>query len=251
MKTCLLVILMICLILPAGMGADSPLAPAEETALADAYFDDAVFVGDSVLKQLARYRLEQQQRGRPLLGEARFLSVAKYTLYAASLKGKSKKVRLRFQGRDVTLVEGLRLMEAGKVFVMLGLNDHAGNRLEVDIARYGRTIDNVREALPGITFVALSITPVARSGQSKTLTQQNLDAFNQALEALCREKGVAFLNLAPHLKDSRGYLNLDYSNDNWVHLNDKGLQTVVDALRSFAREQQAQAAFQGQEDGRP
>ena len=58
MKTCLLVILMISLVLPAGMGADSPLAPAEETALADAYFDDAVFVGDSVLKQLARYRLD-------------------------------------------------------------------------------------------------------------------------------------------------------------------------------------------------
>ncbi len=251
MKTCLLITLMICLALPGGMAADGLPPAGEDTALTDAYFDDAVFVGDSVLKQLARYRMEQQQRGRPLLGEARFLSAAKYTLYAASLNGTTKKVRLRFQGRDVTLVEGLRLMEAGKVFVMLGLNDHAGNRLEVDIARYGRTIDNVREALPGITFVALSITPVARSGQSKTLTQRNLDAFNQALEALCQEKGVAFLNLAPHLKDDRGYLNLDYSNDKWVHLNDKGLQTVVEALRSFAREQQAQAAVQAQEDGRP
>lgn len=251
MKTSATLFLVLCLLLPAGMLGEEVRLEASPPVLYDSYFDDAVFVGDSVLKQLAIYQKEQRSRGNTLLGQARFLSAAKYTLHAASLKAQTNKTSLHYQGRAVTLTEGLLQMEAGKVVMMLGLNDHAGNRLDKDIARFERTIDNVREALPGVTFIALSLSPVARNRQSKTLTQQNLDAFNRELQALCERKEVPFIDIAILLKNDQGYLNLDYSNDKWVHLNDRGLLVVVEALRSFAREQHQQGAWQMQDRARP
>ena len=247
MKKALLLFLIACLLLPSlGLAAESLRKPDDSDlteGLYDAYFDDAVFVGDSVLRQLQTYLMEQAERGKPMLGKARFLSATKYTLFSASLKALTDRVQLRYQGREVTFPQGISQMEAGKVLVLLGLNDHAGSQLKKDIARYERIIDNAREAVPGIVFVAISMTPVAQGKQSKTLTQKNLDAFNKELEELCLRKEVPFINLAPLYKNKKGYLNTDLSNDKWVHLNDKGLAMMVDALRRFARDQYEQGQW--------
>lgn len=247
MKKPLLLFLVICLLLPSLSLAGTSLRREDDSdlkaGLYDSYFDDAVFVGDSVLRQLQIYLMEQAEGGRPALGRARFLSATKYTLYAASLKSLTNSVQLRDRGQDVSFPQGIRQMEAGKVLMMLGLNDHAGSQLKKDIARYERAIDHAREAVPGVTFIAISVTPVAKGKQSKTLTQKNLDAFNRELEALCLRKEVPFINLAPLYKNQSGYLNIDLSNDKWVHLNEKGLDTMVDALRRFAREQYEQGKW--------
>lgn len=211
--------------------------------LYDSFFDDAVFVGDSVFSQLARYALERRQKEPAFLGKARFLVAGNYNLYLASHKKLGGDVFLRYRGRKTTVHDAMLAMHAGKAIVLLGLNDHAGSQLEKDIVRYAAIVDNVREVSPDTVFYAVSLTPITQNRQTKTLNQKNLSAFNQELVRLCIDKQVVYLDIASHLMTADGYLNADYSSDGQVHLNEQGLGAVVDSLRRYARMQYEAGLF--------
>ncbi len=207
-------------------------------ARADSFFDDAVFIGDSLTSQLGTYVREQRAQKHSLLGEARFLSATNYSLTTASKNSLSGSVRLKVRGEDVTPQEGLRRLGAGKVFIMLGLNDHAGSNLASDINHYAMLINHIRALNPGIMIIVQTMTPIQKHLQSSTLNQANLDLFNEELSRLCTEMDVYFLDIATPLKNEEGFLDSTYayaSNDN-VHLNGKGLKLWVQALNDFAED---------------
>ncbi len=205
---------------------------------ADAYFDGAVFVGDSIMQQIGRYKMEQGEKGRNILGNARFLTASSYTLYQGSrIDPANHKTAFRLGGRKVSLGDGLKKMEASKAFVLLGLNDRAGDNLKSDMLLYTRLIDRVLARNPGLALVAISVTPIAKNAQTKVLNQDNFNKFNERLKALCQEKGVLYLDMASPLMNEEGFLDLAYTSDNRVHLNDKGIQIFVDTLYTFAQSQ--------------
>lgn len=222
--TALLAVLVISLcFIPAG---------AEKAGDTDSFFAHTVFVGDSLTQQLKNYAREKK-----LMGSARFLCATNYRLNVAASKWMDmKNVQLKLGGSPVTVPEALQILKADRVFILLGLNDHAGSNLDYDIQRYSNLIDHIREKMPDIMIVAQSLTPIQKHLQGKTLNQANMDAFNTALEALCAEKDVCFLDIATPLKDENGFLNSAYARDRSdnVHLNDKGLKIWAETLSAFA-----------------
>ncbi|MBQ7183031.1 MAG: hypothetical protein IJR97_03525 [Clostridia bacterium] len=212
-------------------------AHAEETAEEDTrdkyeiFFDHTVFLGDSVTTQLRTYAREKK-----LLPGAKFLCVTNYNLgLACRTSLNDAEAQLTLRGMRVTTPEGLKMLQAEKVFILLGLNDHAGSNLTVDMERYSRIIDHIRKVLPDVMIVAQTVTPIQKRLQGKTLNQENMNSFNEALEALCAEKGVYFLDIASPLKDEEGFLNTAYARDRSdnVHLNDAGLKVWTDTLYAF------------------
>lgn len=243
MKTAVLMIAL--LLLMTFARAEEQRGGNADAARYDAYFDDAVFVGDSLTRQLRNYVSAEKEKDRGTLGGARFLATANFTLYAGSLRNVTGDARLRYRGADVTVHGGLKAMGAKKAFVLLGVNDHAGSQLEKDVRRYGVMIDHILEACPGITLVCQSMSPVQEHRQSKTLNKKNLDAFNARVEALCAQKGVVYLDIATPLMNEKGFLRGEYAaskGDN-VHLNDRGVAVWVDTLRAFARAQYESGAW--------
>ncbi|MBQ8135802.1 MAG: hypothetical protein IJ174_00010 [Clostridia bacterium] len=203
---------------------------------ADSFFDDAVFIGDSLTAQLASYVREQRSLKKNVLGEARFLSATNYSLTTAAKENLYGNVRLKVRGLEVTPQEGLQMLGAGKAFIMLGLNDHAGSSLATDINHYAMLINHIRALNPGIMIVVETMTPIQKHLQSSTLNQANLDRFNEELALLCAEMDVYFVDIATPLKNQEGFLDSAYAyayNDN-VHLNLKGLRLWVQALNDFA-----------------
>ena len=204
----------------------------EEAGVYEEFFDHAVFLGDSVTYQLRGYAREKK-----LFPGAKFLCVTNYNLGLACRTAlNDAEAQLTLRGMRVTVQEGLKMLEARKVFILLGLNDHAGSNLKVDMERYSRIIDHIRDTLPDITIIAQTVTPIQKRLQGKTLNQENMNSFNEALEALCAEKGVLFLDIASPLKDEEGFLNTAYARDRSdnVHLNDAGLKVWADTLYAFA-----------------
>jgi len=202
---------------------------------ADAYFEGAVFVGDSIMQQIGRYKMEQGEKGRPILGNARFMTVSSYTLYQGSrVTPLEHKAALRYAGRKVSLADALKKMEARKAFILLGLNDQAGSRLDQEMLMYTRLIERARDKNPGVELIILSLTPITRGAQTKALNQKNFDAFNQRLESLCETLGVLFLDVATPLKDEDGFLSKAYAQDGRVHLSQEGMAVFVKALYAFA-----------------
>lgn len=210
----------------------------------DAYFDDAVFVGDSIFQQLWRYVEGQRQQGRPLLGGARFMVAASYTIYQASRIKPDGAVQMRYRGREVSVSEGLRQMEAGKAVILLGLNDFAGSQMEKDVSRYGTMLERIRTSNPNIELFPCLMTPIVQRAQDQDLNQETTTAFNVRLLQLCQEKGLPCWDVASPLMDAQGFLNPDFSTDKRVHLNPEGFEVLIDTLRRFARD----AYEQGQWD---
>ncbi|MGI6689980.1 MAG: hypothetical protein GX916_01735 [Clostridiales bacterium] len=220
-------------------------APAETESTAQvspeaAYFDDAVFVGDSVTNQIRRYRTAKRNEGEEIFGTARFLSAGAYSVYLGSLRNPPKdKVTLQYRGRAVSLSQGLAAMEAGKAFILLGLTDAPGRNVDRDMTRYARMIELIREASPDIQIVAMSVTPVMEKGQNILTKQTGINLFNERLQALCSELGITYLDVATPLKDEQGFLYGPYSSDKSVHLSEAGLEVLTETLHQHAREQLA------------
>lgn len=218
-----------------GSGLFAPARAENAWEAADPFFEDTVFVGDSIMAQLGRYQAEAKKEGIPLLGEARFLAAVSYTLFLGSRqKAQPDKITLKIKGNPVSLHEGLKKLGAKRAFVMLGINDNAGAQLEKQIGFYAKMVEQIRQTNPGIDLICLSVTPVTKAAQKNRLSQLNIDRFNQALEALCGELGIGYLDVSTALKDKTGCLNRDFSSDRLVHLNEAGYDVIVEALYRYA-----------------
>ncbi len=113
---------------------------------------------------------------------------------------------------------------------MLGINDSAGSQLEKEMRMYTQMVANIRQALPEIEIIALSVTPMAKAAQKARRNQANIDRFNESLEALSRTLKIRYLDVSLGLKNEEGTLNLDLSEDRQVHLNDKGAQVLLQSI---------------------
>ncbi len=253
MKKCVLALIIMILFGSVCLGEEIPSLRQPDDAdldagIYDSFFDDAVFVGDSVTKQLSRYVQEQRQKtGKDILGKARFLCRDNYSIWIGCHTNLYGELRLKYQGKEVTIQGGLQKMGAGKAFVMLGLNDHAGSQMEKDVRRFGLIIDHVLEKNPDILFVAQSCTPIVKGAESKTRSRKNFTGFNENLKVLCEEKGVYYLDVATAVTGDDGYMIPEYAYDKLAHMNDKGLKVWLTELRRFARDMYEQGLWKMEE----
>ena len=203
----------------------------------DAYFDDAVFVGDSITESLRNYCIAQQRDDEDFMGNAQFLAAVSMSVRMAS---SDSRTLLQYRGNAVSVTEGFLKMGAGQVFIMLGVNDYAGKYPDATLAYFDTLIDAIQEKCERIEIVIQSVTPVTkRFCQERQITIEEWNGFNVLLEQLCEEKGVQFLSFAELLMDAEGYLADDMTGDGMFHLTPAANAVWIRALRQFAAEQYA------------
>lgn len=203
----------------------------------DAYFDDAVFVGDSITESLRNYCIAQQRNDADFMGNAQFLAAVSMSVRLAS---SDSRTLLQYRGNAVSVTEGLLKMGAGRVFIMLGVNDYAGKYPDATLAYFDTLIDAIQEKCEGIEIVIQSVTPVTkRFCQERRIAIEEWNGFNVLLEQLCEEKGVQYLSFAELLMDAEGYLADDMTGDGMFHLTPAANALWIHALRQFAAEQYA------------
>lgn len=229
------------LMLPGALAEGAPPAAVGEAELRagalDSYFDSAAFMGDSITRQMRLYAKACRVRDPGFLPTATFHCAISYSLYSASLRNPRRDaVNLKHGGQDRSLLQIVQDLQPRRVFVLLGANDFAPRQADKALSWYARLIERVDEVSPGTDLVVEGLPPV-RPGYGGSRDYQRLcDAFNERLAALCAEKGVAFADIAPRLKGADGFLRKEYSEDGGVHLNDRGVQAWLEALRDHAYE---------------
>ncbi len=156
------------------------------------YFDDAVFVGDSITTGIELYGM--MENTDVLAGTG----VNLLTVYTAQV------VKLD-DGSRITIMDGLKNKQYDKVYVMLGGNEVRDEAEAQFIKNYTRVIDDIRKLQPDAALYIQSITPVTKVNNYK-MDNQRIDEFNEALLNLCMEKDVYYLNVAECMKDENGML---------------------------------------------
>lgn len=163
------------------------------------YFNDAVFLGDSITDGIKLY---------DIMSNTTVLSNTGIGLGNIFTK------KVNILGTEQTLMEALATTNAKKVYVLMGANS-MGSDLETFIKSYGVLIDGVKKAAPNAIIYIQSVLPVTQTYAKlrPTFANERIDEFNVALEKLCEEKQVYYLYVAEVLKDENGGLFENYSSD--------------------------------------
>ncbi len=239
---CLFVwLLLLSLALPACAETAEPL-PAQTLY---SFYDGSVFVGDSITRQLRTYIQEQKEKDQPV-PDITFLTAQSYMLYTASRRNLlDSKANIMYKGENQPLCRIIGKIKPEKMFILLGVNDYAGEEIEKHIGYCERILTLMEEFSPDTAVYFFSLTPLTRSFSSSRRRDLRTcwDEYNAALEKMCQEKGAFYIDIATPLKDAEGYLPKEYSNDKQYHLSDKGLQIWLDTLLAYAKGQYDQGLW--------
>lgn len=178
-------------------------AVPESERVQGSYFDDAVFVGDSITTGIELYGVMKSTNVIAETG-ANLLSV--YTREAIKQE----------DGTRITIIDALAKKQYKKVYVMLGGNEVRDEEKSSFVKRYGKLIDSVKELQPDAVCYIQSILPVTKVNNYK-MDNARIDEFNEALMALCAEKKVYYLNVAESMKDESGMLPDEASPADGMH----------------------------------
>lgn len=224
--------------LPVPTQTPSP-PPAEEEG---GYFDNALFVGDSIMEGIRQYVVAQRQEG-DMLGTAQFLTSTMGVSLADLVGDRDWGAAFSYKGEERSLEDIVAEIAPRRVFLLLGLNDLASdtNPVVTDIvSRYSRLISNLQAASPGTEFIIITNPPKVASRWLPDYTanrgfgNQLIDEFVTALTQMCREQGIPYVDAYESLKDENGALPDDFCRDGYIHLNHQGAAVVVDTLNAFA-----------------
>ena len=201
-----------------------------------AFFDDAVFVGDSVTLGLSNYVSNERAAGRECLGKAQFLCSGSMS-YSNSrgAVGAKNTIHPKYNGKEVLIEDGIKLCGAKKVFIMLGMNDFSAYNLDFIKNNIRDTLDKIIAKNPGVTIYIESVTPIAQGKEHGKFTNAGVDAFNDVLKGFCKEYGLQYVDVNSHLKDSAGCFKAEYCGDNGtngmgIHMNPAGSKAWIDFL---------------------
>lgn len=216
-------------------------SPSASFGGGDAYFDRALFVGDSIMEGIRQY-VAGERKQQTTLGEAKFISsITGITL--ADLTGDNDPcLYYSYKGEETPLEDIIADMDVDRVFLMLGLNDLSASGASVDaaISRYDRLIENLTRTFPDLEIIVITNPPKVASAwlpayvTNKSFGNELIDEFVSALIRMCEEQGVPYVDAHQYLVNENGVLPDEYCRDGYIHLNNVGAKVVVDALYDFA-----------------
>ena len=211
----------------------------------DVYFENNLFVGDSILEGLAQYVRAKRQEGTALLSDAKFLTSI-MGIRVADLVGDTaeyERIRYQYRGAVRELSEIVTLAEPKRLFLLIGMNDLAGGASVDDtVARYERLLTQLKQQFPTLQIAVMTPTPKTSSSwlpnycTNPDFGSPLLREFADRLMALCETMEVPCIDIFAALADETGNLPDNFSRDNYVHINDLGSAVVADALNRFAQE---------------
>jgi lysophospholipase L1-like esterase len=203
--------------------ASSATAPHEATKSDYKYFDDAVFVGDSITDGFANYDYFSSDLLVTSIGASTYTAVTDHQMPINESKSDVGWMPDRIAAKDPK-----------KIYLLLGSNDLGWMSVSQYIDYYGQFIDLLEQKCPGVKIYVQSITPMCASVENSKdwpMDNEKIENYNAALKPMCITKGIKYLDIASVLKGPDGKLPAD-SSDDGVHLRTKEYKLWIDYLVS-------------------
>lgn len=177
---------------------------AEKAAALEAQNQDAE--GHLVARDLVSLR--QSFQGTMILGDSITEGLVSYQFLDTSVV-----VYARGKGvaKNDELIQTALDNKPGKVFMAFGMNDLGYYNGDADhfTEEYKNDIETLKNGIPGVEIYVNSILPTAESAAAKSPYFAEYPKFNEALEALCQEEGVTFIDNGFLLEEHPDYHEAD------------------------------------------
>ena len=185
------------------------------------YFDDAMFVGDSITTGIELYEV-----------------MSNATVVAATginLDNIMTKKVIELEGQELTIPEAMTHYHPKKIYIMLGANGVGGLTAEQTASYYANFVDLVKSQHPGAIIYVQSILPIneAKFAQkyNGAMTNAKIDETNAAILQMAQEKQVYYLNVAEAFKDETGGLPASATPDG-LHFGTESYTKWFDYLKT-------------------
>lgn len=195
------------------------------------WFDDAVFIGDSVTLRLCYYCEDHDD-----LGEAEFLCAGSLGYNNAQMGlDEEGNVHPVYNGEKVLIDDGAAAMGAKKIFVMLGMNDIGLYGVDGAAEGMKTMMARIKEKNPDAVIYVQSVTPMLENMQLTDLNNTTIPAFNEKAKAICEENGFRYLDVASAMDDGNGNLVYEYCGDPdamGLHFSAEGCKAWIEYLKT-------------------
>ena len=195
-----------------------------------AYWDNTVFIGDSVSVMLESYC-----NSTNALGGAKFLCAGSMSA-TSILSGKLLPEWPKGSGLRPAIQDSVLDTGAKVVYVMLGMNTMA-RYVDGAVNDLVTVCERIQQADPSITIIVESVTPMTEDSPRKDdyLNNDVINSYNQKMQAVCQEHEWYVLNVAEVFKDENGNLIAQYCSDPTkmgMHFTYEGTKVWVDYLKT-------------------
>ena len=215
-----------------------PLGLPESGRVDDSYFDDALFVGDSVTLKLRQYALNARKNGEPtLLGQANFLAAQSFSARNALREVSETSIHPVIGGVKMTLEEAVAISGAKKLYIMLGMNDVGVVGAEKSVQNMLELLRRIQEKNPGIRIFVESATP--RLSGTEPTTGQLFEYDVKLYDAILalNDPNICYVDVAYVMRDEQGKLRAEFCGDPGgmaIHFTNEGCRQWIDYLYTHA-----------------
>jgi len=197
----------------------APINPvAESESVGMEYFDNCIFVGDSLTMGLASYNIIPAKNVIASIG----MNITKID---------TEVVKTPYG--EFTAIETLTKADKNKIYIMLGSNGIAWLTSGKMIEMYSDFIDEIKTILPNSEIYILSIPPVSTEKETTTegpVLNSQIDIYNSDLLKMANDKKIYFVDINTALKNNQGKLDSDKSQKDGMHFKRDTYDIMLDYI---------------------
>lgn len=199
------------------------------------WFDDAAFIGDSIMQTLYWYCEDSHP-----LGDVQFLCAGSLSATNALWDISDESVHPVYNGVKTRLEDAVADCGAKNVYIMLGTNNISFG-IDKATSDMALMIGDILEKSPEANILIMSVPPMTRTSNIwyDDLNTDRINEYNEAMRALCAENGWYFVDVGPEFRDDEGNLDTDYCSDPYgmgIHFTNEAAQLWIDYLLTHVPE---------------
>lgn len=200
---------------PIQSGLFSAKVPEREPVDSN-YFEDAVFIGDSITVGFGNYGLVPKSNVLADIGIN--LDTIMNKSYISTSEGR------------LTAIQSIQQKQPKKIYIMLGSNGIAWAESRVLINKYKEFVNEVKQQSPISTIYICSIPPVTNSKQQSDNRYANskIASYNKMLLEMAIDTECYFLDSQSVLTDEYGNLSAAIAETDGMHLKMQGYKNLLD-----------------------
>ena len=192
----------------------------ESERVTSAYFNDAVFIGDSLTTGIQLYNILPDTTVLAAVG------VGLENIYTQEVIGT--------EDSKQTILEAADAQQPAKIYVMLGINGLKGLGADKTVELYRDLVQHLKEIHPDSIIYVQSFMPINEqkfeANYGYNLTNAEIDECNEKLMAMAGEEQVYYVDVASAIKDETGGLPAEFTTDG-LHFKGEYYNKWIDYLK--------------------
>lgn len=194
---------------PAPTPEPTPSAMAEaHDPVDDSWFDDALFVGDSVADTMRIYVSYVRSTLMPdCMGKATFFCIQNFSFARAVDPNRQNLAGFPiYQGKARRVEDVVGLTGCKKLLIGMGANELSGYGAEKTVEHVQELMELCLEVNPELEIYLMNMTPSVYAERERGLDNRIIREYNALLLQLCEEKGYHYLDIYTAIADEGGLL---------------------------------------------